>query len=158
MLNFSYIPGLQPVKELLRTSVLQNKLPHTQLFTSPDGGAGLAMAIAFSKYIACENRSTDSCGKCITCLQFDHGNYPEFFLFFPYVKTTALGKEKIESSQELLNEFYSALKENPFLTKSSWQRLLETGNKQFIIPVTESERIIKIIQTKAAATRRQFFS
>lgn len=156
MILFSQIPDLQGIKDSFKTSVDQNRVAQTQLLTCMDGGAGLALAMAFAQYLACENKGDDACGNCISCRQLKHGNYPELYTFFPFVKSSA-DKGKIESANDLVHDFYAAFKENPFLTKSRWQQLLETGNKQFLIPVTEAERIIKSIQTKAADQKPRFF-
>lgn len=156
MITFSQIPDLQRIKDSFKASVELNRVAQTQLLTCADGGAGLAFALAFAQYIACDNKSEDACGICISCKQLQHGNYPELHVFFPFVKTTA-EKGKVDSANDLLREFYLAFKENPFLTKTRWQQLLETGNKQFLIPVTEAERIIKSVQTKAADQKPRFF-
>ena len=77
VIQFSHIPDLQLIKESFRTSVRLNKVAQTHLLTCVDGGAGLALALAFAQYIACENKSEDSCGECVSCRQMKHGNYPD---------------------------------------------------------------------------------
>lgn len=153
---FSQIPEIQHIKESIRTSVSQNRIAQTQLITCNDGGAGLALAFSALQYIACEQRGEDACGLCVSCRQLAHGNYPELHVFFPFVKSAA-DKGKVDSAADLIHEFYTAFNHNPYITKSNWQQVLETGNKQFLIPVTEAERIARLIQTKVSDLKPRFF-
>ena len=50
---------------MLLKSVQQNHVAHAQLFLGQEGGANLALALAYATYINCENRQpADSCGTC----------------------------------------------------------------------------------------------
>lgn len=129
-------------------------MPQTQLITTCDGGYGLPMALAISQYMACTNRAEEACGKCVSCNQFKHGNYADLHLFFPFSKVVD-GKD-VDSGEALYPLFYNALKENPFLTQARWQAHLVSGNRQLIIPVSESKRFIKATQTKVLSDKPRF--
>ena len=148
MIRFSQIPDSEHVKRAILHAYSKNRLAQSILFTNQDGGAGIGIALATAQYIACSNKTEqDSCGSCISCRQFSSGNYPDIHLFYPFVKSS---KENIETSQDLRGKFFHELQKSIFLTKARWQNTLATGNRQFIIPVTEAEYIIKTTQTKAS--------
>jgi DNA polymerase-3 subunit delta' len=153
---FSQVPGLEQIKASLKHSVIQERLPQTQLFSQQDGGAGLALTFSLLRFLACENKNEDSCGACVSCKQLNSGNYPELHLVFPFAKTVS-NDQKFESALDLTQTFLSSFQTNPYMTKYSWQQQLETGNKQFLIPVGEAERIGRIVQTKASAQKPRFF-
>jgi DNA polymerase-3 subunit delta' len=141
MLSFAQVPGLQHIKEILVYSVNQEKVAQTQLFIGQDGGAALALALAFSKYLACENRTDDSCGRCSSCRQFESGNYPDIHFTFPFVKLPSLSANPI--CDELRQPFRELLNNHSYPTLKSWQDKLDSGNKQFIIPVSEAQSIVR---------------
>ncbi len=141
MLSFSQIPGLQELKGKLVYAAKKNKVSQTQLFVGPDGGSALALVLAYCKYLVCENPEHDACGNCISCKQWDNGNYPDVNFTFPFIKS---GKSSgNEDCSPHINMFREFIVETPFRTIKSWQEKLESGNKQLIIPVTESQAIVR---------------
>src|SRR5436190_23657980 len=85
---FSEIPGLEETKRSLIHSVKSNHVAHAQLFMGTEGGANLAMALAYATYINCENKSEeDSCGQCPSCTKFNKLIHPDINFVFP-VSTT----------------------------------------------------------------------
>ena len=64
-MNFSQIPGQKAVIDRLRWSVAENRVSHALLFSGPEGSGKFALALAFARYISCENRTAeDACGVC----------------------------------------------------------------------------------------------
>jgi len=155
MLDFSQIPGLEPIKNSLVQALIDNRIPQTQLFLNYDGGSGLALALAYSKYIACSHPTTSSCGVCNSCRQFQSGNYPDLIIVFPFVKEGSSKKDKTRSVDYLL-EFRELLRMNPFFTVAEWHDTIESGNKQFSIPVSEAEYIIQAISSKTVSSKPRF--
>jgi len=61
-MNFSQIPGQKEIKAKLLRSVKEERVSHAQLFTGPEGCGSMALALAYARYISCENKSDlDSC-------------------------------------------------------------------------------------------------
>jgi DNA polymerase-3 subunit delta' len=155
VLSISQIPGLESTKQSLIQSLIDNRVPQTQLYINADGGSGLALAMAFSQYIACSNPSITSCGNCVSCKQFMSGNYPDLVLVFPSVKSGLAKKDKSRST-DYLEDFRDLIRMNPFVTTPEWHEKIESGNKQFSIPVSDAEYIIQTIATKTISSKPRF--
>jgi DNA polymerase-3 subunit delta' len=81
---FKDIPGLEHIKSTLIRSVQTSHLAHALLFDGANGGGGLALALAFSTYINCENKSEeDACGVCASCAKMNKLIHPDFHSIFP---------------------------------------------------------------------------
>ena len=64
-MNFSLIPGQAEIKAKLIRSVSEERVSHAQLFAGAEGCGSMALALAYARYISCENRTeSDSCGVC----------------------------------------------------------------------------------------------
>jgi DNA polymerase-3 subunit delta' len=69
-MQFKDIVGQKDTKHDLIQSFKSDKISHAQLFLGKPGYGTLALALAYSQYIFCENKSDDdSCGVCISCKQ-----------------------------------------------------------------------------------------
>jgi DNA polymerase-3 subunit delta' len=155
MPSFAQISGFQLLKESFRTSVAQNKVAQTQLFIGQDGGAGLAIALSLSKYLVCEQPNEDSCGTCLSCKQFESGNYPDLYFSFPFAKLPSLSSNPI--CDELLPHFRELISHNSYPTLKSWQDGLDSGNKQLIIPVSEAQSILRKTSITTHGKRPRIF-
>jgi len=59
---FEDIPGKTAEKKYLITNVQEGRLAHAQLFLGRSGSGQLALALAFTSFLLCKNRTeTDSC-------------------------------------------------------------------------------------------------
>ena len=95
---FNDILGNNTIQNLLIKEVVNNQIPHAQLFTGGEGSGKLAMALAFCAYLFCENRlKDDSCGKCSSCIKMLKLNHPDLHFFYPTIKTDV--KEKSSNSK-----------------------------------------------------------
>ena len=64
-MQFSEVVGQSSVKEKLIQTVKDKRVSHAQMFLGKEGSGNLALAIAYSQYIACTTKNeSDSCGKC----------------------------------------------------------------------------------------------
>ena len=85
---FKEIIGQEATKAQLRQAVREGRIPHAQLFTGISGIGKLQLALAYAQYLNCPNRTDeDSCGRCPTCLQYQHLQHPDLHFVFPIVKT-----------------------------------------------------------------------
>lgn len=81
---FSDIIGQEDIKKKLIQSVRENRIPHAQLFLGPEGSGTLALALAYSQYINCKNRTEhDSCGICPSCIKYSKLTHPDLHFIFP---------------------------------------------------------------------------
>jgi DNA polymerase-3 subunit delta' len=150
---FSEIVGNPDIKNRLVNTVLNNRVSHAQLFLGVEGTEKLAMAIAYSQFISCENKQiygpdaeliADSCGTCPSCVKYQKLVHPDLHFVFP-VATTKKHSSKPVSSM-FLEEWREALKEsNYYLTLNEWYEKIGIENKQGRIGVDDANNIIKTL-------------
>lgn len=142
-MKFSSIPGKEAVKLHLISEVTSGRLPHLHLFHGREGSGELAMALAFTQFVMCEDkRENDSCGTCSSCVKVEALAHPDLHLSFPVIK------EKTAFSADHIGEWRTAFKNDPYLTNTDWMRALKAENKQGIISSAECRRIIRDLTLK----------
>ncbi len=52
---FQNIYGQEAVKQIFTHAVQENRIPHALLLAGPAGTGKLPLAVAFARYICCEN-------------------------------------------------------------------------------------------------------
>lgn len=146
-MRFQDIPGLHTTKRQLSQAVLTQHIAHAQLFHGPNGGAQLAMALAFTSFLFCTNKQgDDACGQCPSCQKVHRGIHPDLVFMFPTVTTK---KVKEAESDVFLPEWRKFLLDSPYRTLPDWLAALGAeGNKQGNIPVEETRKLIPKISLK----------
>ena len=146
-MNFARIPGQKEIIGKLIRSVREERVSHAQLFTGPEGCGSLALALAYAKYVSCENRSEhDSCGTCKSCVKYDKFIHPDLHFVFPVIKDKKNSEPVSDSYIELWRDF---LKQNPFPSLNKWLDTLEVGNAQGLIFASEAGEIIRKLNLKS---------
>jgi DNA polymerase III subunit delta' len=152
---FKDIPGQQAIKERLIRSVTGNRISHAQLFIGSEGSMKLPMAVAYARFITCTSRmippddpgSADACGKCPSCLKFNHLAHPDLHFIFPVITTTAIKKP---TSDHFIKEWRTMWQEkNGMFSLTDWYKALETENKQPIIYAEDCNQVIKKLSYKS---------
>lgn len=146
-MRFQDIPGLHTTKKQLSQAVLTQHIAHAQLFHGPNGGAQLAMALAFTSFLFCTNKQgEDSCGQCPSCQKVQRGVHPDLVFMFPTVTTK---KVKEAESDVFLPEWRKFLLDSPYRTLPEWLGAMGAeGNKQGNIPVEETRKLLPKISLK----------
>jgi DNA polymerase-3 subunit delta' len=146
-MNFSLIPGQKEIISKLIRSVHEERVSHAQLFAGPEGCGSMALALAYARFISCENRSdTDSCGTCKSCVKYEKMIHPDLHFVFPVIK----GKKATDPvSDNYLEEWREFVKKSPFFTLNNWLDTIEVGNAQGLIFASEASEIIKKLSLKA---------
>ena len=146
-MNFSQIPGQQEIKLKLLRSVKEERVSHAQLFAGPEGCGSMALALAYARYISCENRTvTDSCGTCKSCQKYDKLIHPDLHFVFPVIK----GKKASDPvSDNYLEEWREFVKKSPYFNLNNWMDSIEVGNAQGMIFASEASEIIKKLSLKS---------
>ncbi len=138
---FRDIIGLQDVKKHLIDSVKRGLIPHARIFYGPEGVGKLPLAIAYARYLSCENKgSEDSCGNCPSCHKFDKLMHPDLHFVFPVVKSKV--------SDEYLPEWREFLSGNTYFNLNNWLNFINAENAQGIIYSKESDEIIRKLSLK----------
>jgi DNA polymerase-3 subunit delta' len=145
-MNFSQIPGQTEIKAKLIRSVREERVSHAQLFAGPEGCGGMALALAYVRYISCESRTEiDSCGTCKSCVKYEKMIHPDLHFVFPVIK----GKKTTDPvSDNYIEEWREFVKKSPYFTINNWLDSIEVGNAQAMIFASEASEIIKKLSLK----------
>ena len=145
-MQFSDITGQNEVKTRLIRSVVEQRIPHAQLFRGPEGVGKLALALAYAQYISCENRGdTDSCDVCPSCVKYRKLAHPDLHLVFPIIKPA---KANSVVCDDFVSEFRSMILENAYFSAHQWFARITDDQKQGVIYSNESEEILRKLNLK----------
>ena len=146
-MNFSQIPGHKEIIGKLIRSVQEERVSHAQLFAGPEGCGSMALALAYARFISCENRTEhDSCGTCKSCVKYEKMIHPDLHFVFPVIK----GKKATDPvSDNYIEEWRDFVKKSPYFTINNWLDSIEVGNAQGIIFASEASEIIKKLSLKS---------
>lgn len=148
-MQFKDIIGQEAVKEKLRLSVQDNRVPHAQLFLGPEGNGKLPLALAYAQYILCPHRTaTDSCGVCPSCQKIGKLTHPDLHFVVP--TTTTKSVKSNPESDLFMNEWRDyVLQQEGYVDTSSWYEFLEVENKQGYISVRDAASLLRKLSFKA---------
>jgi len=152
-MRFAEVVGLDDIKAKLIKSSQRNH--HAQLFSGPLGSGNLALALAYSSYINCENPTADdSCGSCPSCTKIDKLVHPDLHFVIP-VSPTQKWKGKDVISDNFLPEWRALILKNPYVTVNDWVNHYGAEDKQVNISKEESRQIIQKLSLKAFEARHK---
>ena len=148
-MQFKDIIGQEAVKQKLRLSVQENRVPHAQLFLGPEGNGKLPLALAYAQYILCPHRTaTDSCGVCPSCQKISKLTHPDLHFVVP--TTTTKSVKSNPESDLFMNEWREyVLQQEGYVDTSSWYEFLEVENKQGYISVRDAASLLRKLSFKA---------
>ena len=147
---FRDIIGQQEVIERLVKDAQAGTVPHALLFTGPEGTGKLQTAIAFARYLLCRDKadSTDSCGKCPSCIKMDKLVHPDLHFVFPVInKSKSTGRSTV--SDDEISTWRETVLEQQYFGFEDWLAAIDADNKQARIFVTESESILGKLSLKS---------
>ncbi|MDU1889762.1 MAG: DNA polymerase III subunit delta' [Dysgonomonas sp.] len=143
---FKDIIGQSEVKERLLNSVKKGFIPHAQLFCGPEGVGKFPLALAYAQYLNCENPTeNDSCGKCPSCVKYNHLAHPDLHFVFPIVKKAAKKKEVCD---DYITDWREFVKRSSYFNLGQWLDYIDAENSQGLIYAKESEEIIRKLSLK----------
>lgn len=138
---FRDVIGLKDVKKHLIESVQNGFVPHARLFYGQEGVGKLPLAIAYARYLNCNNRTDDdACGKCPSCLKIDKFAHPDLHFVFPVIKS--------KICDEYLPDWRTFLSNNKYFNLNDWLSSINAENAQGLIYSKESEEIIHKLSLK----------
>ena len=142
-MTFENIIGLDHLKNHLQTGADEGRIAHAQLFCGSNGYGTLPMAIAYARYILCNNSpNKESCE-----LKFDALSHPDLHFVFPVTTTSEVKKHPV--SDMFLKDWRTFLTKNPYASLFEWLQHIGAENKQGIINVDEAEKIVKKLSLKS---------
>ena len=137
-MQFSAVIGQAALKERLIREINSEKISHAKLFAGKNGHGSLAMALAYSMYLLCDNKQeTDSCGSCHSCKQMSDFVHPDVHFVFPVI----LLNHPLSSAY--LTEWRKQLKTNPYFDLLHWTNIIDTKERKPVIGTQESVDIHK---------------
>lgn len=143
---FSEVLGQEDVKERLRRSVKDQRIPHALLLSGPEGVGKLALAVAYAQYINCSDRSDqDACGTCPSCVKIAKLVHPDLHFVFPVIKPA--GKTSV-ICDDFIADFRQAFLGNPYMNLPEWFGKISSDAKQGMIYANESQEIIRKLNLK----------
>lgn len=144
---FKDIIGQQHIKSHFIQTVTKERISHAQLFLGNEGYGSLPLALAYAKFIMCQNRSeNDSCGQCPSCKKIAKYEHPDLHFVFPVVSPKG-GDKAI--SDTYIKEWREFLQNTPYGTYNQWHNQLDAGNSQAIIRVDEGKEILRKLNLKS---------
>lgn len=140
---FEDIIGQGHIKDHLKKSAENGRIPHAQLFIGKEGSGTLPMAIAYAQHLLCNfSNNPDACH--IKCNKLQH---PDLHFAFPVTTTEAVKSHPV--SNLFLEEWRSFINNQPYGNLFNWLQHIGVENKQGQIGVDEAEDIVKKLQLKS---------
>ncbi len=127
--------------------VQSGRIPHALLLMGQEGNGSLALALALTQYIQCEQRTeNDSCGTCGPCVRNQKFIHPDVHYTYPVIRPEK--KKEPPVSADFITEWRSALSANPYMSYNDWMQGIGAENKQGNITAEECRSIIHQINLK----------
>lgn len=143
---FKDLIGREDLVSHLTHTVQNGRVSHAQMFLGNEGVGGIPFALAYTRYLLCENRSeTDSCGACRNCIRMDKLEHPDVHFSFP----VQLVSKKVDVSDDVIPLWRELLQENPYFSLDDWYDKQLGNNKQGTIGTKEAENIVKKLSLKS---------
>ena len=144
---FKDIIGQEEAKKQLIREATNGKIAHAKLICGGEGIGKLPLAIAYARYLSCENPSEhDACGICPSCIKYTKLAHPDLHFVFPVIKK----KSKETTSDDYLPEWRKLLTGTPYFNLSMWLKEMGAENQQAQIYVKESDEIIRKLSLKSS--------
>ena len=144
---FKDVIGQEEAKQRLIREAKEGKIAHARLFCGPEGIGKLPLAIAYARYLSCNNPGEkDACGICPNCIKFNKLAHPDLHFVFPVIKK----KSKDTVSDDFITEWRELLNQTPYFNLNIWLEEMGAENQQAQIYVKESDEIIRKLSLKSS--------
>ena len=140
---FNQIIGQEYIKNHLKVSAENGRIPHAQLFVGKEGSGTLPMAIAYAQFLLCNfSDNAEVCG--LKCEKLQH---PDLHFAFPVTTNEKVKKHPV--SNLFLEEWRTFVASQPYGSLFNWLQHIGVEKKQGIIGVDEAEEIVKKLTLKS---------
>lgn len=144
---FRDVIGQEEAKQRLIREAKEGKIAHARLFCGPEGIGKLPLAIAYARYLSCQNPGEDdACGHCPNCMKYNKLAHPDLHFVFPIIKI----KSKDTVSDDFLAEWRELISQTPYFNLNIWLKEMGAENQQAQIYVKESDEIIRKLNLKSS--------
>lgn len=146
---FKDIIGQEAVKKRLIKEVQEGRVAHAQLFTGPEGVGKLPTAIAYARFLLCQNRNEDdACGSCPSCKMINKLSHPDLHFVFPVINKAKAPKKTV--CDDVIASWREFVLENPYFNINHWLNEMGAENQQATIYTAESEEISRKLALKSS--------
>lgn len=101
MADFNSIIGQEQMIEHFKSAIEMDKVSHAYIIQGDYDSGKKLMASVFAKALQCEQKGTEPCNHCTSCLQADTGNHPDI-IYVSHEKPNSIGihdvREQINGS------------------------------------------------------------
>lgn len=144
-MQFSRIIGHAQLKARLIGNIREGRVPHAQFLLGPRGSGVLPLALAYARYLLCENPGPgDSCGVCTSCRMVEQLAHPDLHLVFPIYLL-----EKQRTCEPFLPDWRGAVLEQPYLDDDAWRIKMNGANKQMRMGVDIAAEVMRRLSLKS---------
>lgn len=145
---FKDVIGQTEAKAHLRILVQEGRVPHAMLFTGKEGTGKMPLALAFARYLCCENPGPDdACGHCPSCTMMNHYAHPDLHFAFPVIKKKTVREVVCD---DYIDPWRKMLTETPYFSLPEWLSRMGAENQQAQIFVKESDEIQRKLSLKSS--------
>ena len=135
------------VHRILINSVKNNRSSHAYLFELNGYSKGFDLALAFAKFLLCENNYSNNkkCNKCVQCQNIDANNFLELKIIEPdgqWIK-----KEQLENLQDEFNKKSLYTNKKIYIIKSAEKLNISASNSLLKFLEEPPENVIAILLT-----------
>ena len=149
MYSFGEVVGQHKVKERLLRSVHEGRVPHAMLLNGAEGHGAMALAMAMSKYLLCENPTdTDACNACTSCKSIQSLQHPDLHFSFPFYNKSSSSSEHT-LSDDFGEDWREMLLSTCYFNTEYWISKISKENKLLNFPVHEANNIARKLSLKS---------
>lgn len=141
-MDYTNILGHERAIESLKRSVTNNTVSHSYLFEGEEGLGKKMVAYVFAKTLLCKEGKSEPCNKCVSCIKFDGGNHPDFFLIEP--EKGLIKKGEIEDLIKSVSIFPFESKRKIFIIDDS-HKMNPEGKNALLKTLEEPPSYVNII-------------
>ena len=146
---FKDIVGQEEAKSWLIKEAKEGKIAHAKLFCGNEGAGKLPLAIAYARYLSCQNpMEDDACGTCPNCVKYNKLAHPDLHFVFPIIKKKNKSKEPV--CDEYIAEWREIISSTPYFNLNMWLKEMGAENQQALIYAKESDEILKKLSLKSS--------
>ncbi|HMQ48322.1 MAG TPA: hypothetical protein PKA00_12775 [Saprospiraceae bacterium] len=139
---FKDVVGQLSIKTSLINRSRAGRMPHANLLLGATGSGTLALALALTQYLLCEQATEDdACGVCSHCQKTSRFIHPDVHFSFPTIGANAI-------SDHFLPEWRQAITAHPYMDVNQWLQKIGAENKQGNITKEECVSIIRKLSLK----------
>lgn len=150
---FSQIIGQEDIKARLIQDAENGRIAHAILFSGPSGCGKLALAIAYARYLLCQQpHKGNACGQCSSCRTSANFAHPDLHFVYPIIKYK---KTEDSISDAYIKQWRERLGKGLYFDMEDWLSDMKAGNQQTLIYAAESEQIQRKLSLKSTMGGRK---